>query len=252
MDLVADAAQTAAIAAQLRAINSSAQIIHTTRSEVDLAQLLNRGAYRLRLLEQQQQQAADMLPAPLKHPLDWLGDAAAAAGGSSSGCHAPGCTIPEHAHHPQQQQQPAALCGAHDQAVHTIALRVQQPLQLDRFRAWVEQLLWEPPPATAAAAADGVSGQQAAPGAAAGAVCGGPELLRMKGLLHVAGSDRVHLFQAVCDLYDIAASGGSWQEFGGEAGEQQPRMSRLVLIGRHLDQARLQAQLQACCCDSPG
>jgi G3E family GTPase len=78
----------------------------------------------------------------------------------------------------------------------------------------------------------------------------------MKGLLNVSGSDRVHMFQAVYDLYDVAP-GVSWEQFlqqqqqqqgsGGVAGSADDRLSRLVLIGRALDQAALQAAFDQCC-----
>jgi G3E family GTPase len=79
----------------------------------------------------------------------------------------------------------------------------------------------------------------------------------MKGLLNVSGSDRVHMFQAVYDLYDIAP-GVTWELFlqqqqqqqqgaGGVSGSGDERLSRLVLIGRALDQAALQAAFEQCC-----
>jgi G3E family GTPase len=74
-----------------------------------------------------------------------------------------------------------------------------------------------------------------------------PQVLRMKGLLDVAGSDCVHLFQAVYDLYDIAP-GASWHQFLQQQQQQGAgRLSRLVLIGRGLDQAALQAAFEQCC-----
>lgn len=79
-----------------------------------------------------------------------------------------------------------------------------------------------------------------------------PQLLRMKGLLNIAGSDRLHLFQAVYDLYDIAP-GATWQQFQQQQQQQQGsegaanRLSRLVLIGRGLDQQALQAAFEQCC-----
>jgi len=331
MDLI-DNSQAAAVEDHLRNINSTATIIRTTSSRVNLSQLLNRGAYRLRLLDHTTQQQLNQqqpgpatgtaaagpmlrtpaqqhaaaaqglqLPGALQEPLAWLGERMAHAAGSSADagvscsscqtCSEVGCNDPAHHHHQSDHQGAAAAaaaggghggssgtadpsssgCTAHDLAVRTIALRTAQPVHLEKFTAWVEQLLWEQPGAAAkgrptAAAVD------AAPGAAPGApldaaappvkeaaattappdgesVPAAPQLLRMKGLLRVAGSPRVHLFQAVYDLYDIAP-GSTWQQL--EEQQQQPPgatgpLSRLVLIGKGLDQAALQAAFEQCC-----
>lgn len=326
MDLVDDS-QAAAVEVQLRSINSTAHIIRTTRSRVPLAELLSRGAYRLRLLDNtpqqqqhppsQQQQRQPGLPTaaatvppttaaqPASHPgprqqlpavqepLAWLGDRIAQAastctaagceaigsdstsGPSSTQCSNPGCSNPEHHHHHDPAVAPGS-CQAHDAAVRTIALRSTWPVDMGRFRAWVEHLLWEQQqqpgaagpatPATGAAAAvqaadstapaaaTGASApvaagaaSSAATASAAAAVAAVPQLLRMKGLLDVAGSDCVHLFQAVYDLYDVAP-GASWQQFLQQQQQQGAgRLSRLVLIGRGLDQAALQAAFEQCC-----
>jgi G3E family GTPase len=67
----------------------------------------------------------------------------------------------------------------------------------------------------------------------------------MKGLLNIAGSEAVHMFQAVYDLYDVV-QGTTWQQFIQQQ-QQQQRLSRLVVIGRFLDAAQLQAELDGCC-----
>jgi G3E family GTPase len=299
MDLLEPPA-AAAVEARLRSINSTAHIIRTTRSKVDLALLLNRGAYRLRLLDNstqqqpqqqqaaasataaqalpttapqqlaaagstQQQQQQQVLPGALQQPLAWLGDRiaqAAAAGAAGDGapadlghhsCCDDGCTHPEHQHGATEggSSSSSGACLAHDAAVRTLALRSGRPVELGSFRTWVEQLLWEQQPAgETSAPAAGAGGAVSQAGAAVPAV---PQLLRMKGLLNVDGSDRVHLFQAVYDLYDIAP-GATWQQFQQQQQQQQgcegaaaDRLSRLVLIGRGLDQQALQSAFEQCC-----
>lgn len=66
----------------------------------------------------------------------------------------------------------AAAAGApisHDPAVSTVTLRIDEPVALEGFKVWMDTLLWE-----SAAVVD---------------------IFRVKGLLHVAGSDRKHGLQ---------------------------------------------------------
>ena len=58
---------------------------------------------------------------------------------------------------------------SHDPEVSTVTLRIDDPVALDGFKVWMDTLLWE-----SAAVVD---------------------IFRVKGLLHVAGSDRKHGLQ---------------------------------------------------------
>ena len=60
----------------------------------------------------------------------------------------------------------------------------------------------------------------------------------MKGLLHVTGSDRQHVLQAVGKLYEVTP-GARWPAEGG-------RISRVVTIGKGLQGELLQSQMAAC------
>lgn len=64
------------------------------------------------------------------------------------------------------------------------------------------------------------------------------DVFRMKGLVHVAGSDRQHIFQAVHELYDVFV-GEPWK-----AGA--PRLNRVVVIGRNLEKYRLRDSFLHC------
>lgn len=116
-------------------------------------------------------------------------------------------------------------CAAHDAAITTVTLRLQRPLDLDKFKQWVEVLLWtqdgaapEPQPSnglgpvTSSSSADAQGRphhqpQQVAsdtgasqpgsstPAAVAPEVSLGVDVLRMKGLVWVKEDPRVHLFQ---------------------------------------------------------
>jgi G3E family GTPase len=66
----------------------------------------------------------------------------------------------------------------------------------------------------------------------------GPDILRAKGILAVPGEDRRLVFQAV----HMILEGDFQREW--RAGE--PRASRMVFIGRHLDEAQLKAGFTAC------
>ncbi|KAF6255739.1 CobW/HypB/UreG, nucleotide-binding domain-containing protein [Scenedesmus sp. NREL 46B-D3] len=308
MDLLTEP-QAEAVTAQLRAINSAATVVPTSHSRVDLGCLLNRGAYYVRLLEQLQAPTSPppaaaaaaggnagaaepegagsstaQVPPAVQQPLQWLAEvSAAAAAAAASSCTTPGCSNHEHQHQhvhhtgtagdqaaqAQAGLTPSGPCQAHDAAVRTIALRVAQPLLLERFRSWVEGLIWDHPEAAkdhpaaaAAAAADNTSAAAAADQPAAATSSARAELLRMKGLLNVAGSSRAHMFQAVYDLYDIVP-GADWQQLqqhmpasataAAAAGQgSDAPLTRLVLIGRYLDQQLLQQQLEQCCADGDG
>lgn len=82
-----------------------------------------------------------------------------------------------------------------------------------RLRDWVEAVLWE------------------REGAGAGS-----EIYRMKGIVHVCGSNRPQIVQAVRELYDIT------EAFIAHAASE----TRLVVIGRNLDHSALQATFQRC------
>ena len=66
----------------------------------------------------------------------------------------------------------------------------------------------------------------------------GPDILRAKGILDVAGEDRRLVFQAVHMILEGDFQ-GAWRD-GAE------RYSRLVFIGRNLDEAKLRAGFEGC------
>ncbi|MFN3521080.1 MAG: CobW family GTP-binding protein [Phenylobacterium sp.] len=66
----------------------------------------------------------------------------------------------------------------------------------------------------------------------------GPDILRAKGILDVAGENRRLVFQAVHMILE-----GDFQR---EWREGEPRYSRLVFIGRNLDEAALRQGFEAC------
>ena len=102
----------------------------------------------------------------------------------------------------------------HDHAIDCVSLRLHRPLERTRLLAWLQQLVIER----------------------------GADLLRAKGIVDLAGSDRRFVFGGVHMMMDTDLA-QPWQP--GEA-----RDSRLVFIGRGLDRAELLGGLQLCQADA--
>ena len=94
--------------------------------------------------------------------------------------------------------------------IRGISLTAHKPLNANRVTAWLNEVL------------------QAQ----------GPDILRAKGILDVAGEDRRLVFQAVHMILEGDFQ-GPWRD-GAE------RYSRLVFIGRNLDEAKLREGFEAC------
>ena len=98
----------------------------------------------------------------------------------------------------------------HTHGIDCISLSLDQPLERTRFLPWLQRLVVEQ----------------------------GRDLLRAKGIVNLAGSDKRFVFQGVHMTMDTDSS-TEWQ-----AG--QTRDSRLVFIGRNLDRAALRNGLGLC------
>jgi G3E family GTPase len=101
----------------------------------------------------------------------------------------------------------------HNEDVTSVSFEVEQPIDPEKFNAWIGALLQEQ----------------------------GPDLLRTKGILSYAGDDRRFAFQAVHMIADGDFI-GPWK-----AGE--PRVSRIVFIGRNLNRPRLRRGFEGCVVD---
>ena len=97
-----------------------------------------------------------------------------------------------------------------DAGIRGVALTLDRPLNGNRVTAWLNDVL------------------QAQ----------GPDILRAKGILDVAGENRRLVFQAVHMILE--------GDFHGEWKADAPRASKLVFIGRNLDEAALRAGFEAC------
>ena len=98
----------------------------------------------------------------------------------------------------------------HDDAIKGISLRLDRPVDANKVTRWLNDLL----------------AQQ------------GPDILRAKGILDVKGEDRRLVFQAVHMILEGDMQ-GPWRN-------EADRYSRMVFIGRNLDEAALKAGFEAC------
>jgi G3E family GTPase len=101
----------------------------------------------------------------------------------------------------------------HNDDVASMSFEVERPIDPEKFNAWIGQLL----------------------------ATKGQDLLRTKGILAYAGSDRRFAFQAVHMMAD--------GDFIGPWRDGEPRRSRLVFIGRNLNRPQLRRGFEACQAD---
>ena len=99
---------------------------------------------------------------------------------------------------------------AHQDDIRGISLSLDRPIDGQAFTRWLDKLLAEQ----------------------------GPDILRAKGIIEVAGEERRLVFQAVHMILE-----GDLQR---EWGPNERRWSRAVFIGRNLAEANLKAGFEAC------
>jgi G3E family GTPase len=109
----------------------------------------------------------------------------------------PGFLAEEHAHE-------------HDDAVGSVALVEDRPMDLEKLGRWLSDLVAER----------------------------GPDLFRMKGIIQLQGEARRYVFQSVHMLLD--------GDFDRPWKAAEPRRTELVIIGRNLDAEALRASFLAC------
>ena len=118
----------------------------------------------------------------------------------------------DHDHHGHEHH--AAHGHIHDHVAESgirgVSLSSDKPLDANRLTAWLNNLLQTQ----------------------------GPDILRAKGILDVKGDDRRLVFQAVHMILE--------GDFQGEWKPGDKRYSRLVFIGRNLDEAALRAGFESC------
>jgi G3E family GTPase len=98
----------------------------------------------------------------------------------------------------------------HNDDIASMSFEVENPIDPERFNAWIGALLAEQ----------------------------GQNMLRTKGILSYAGDDRRFAFQAVHMIAD--------GDFIGPWKQGEPRVSRLVFIGRNLNRPQLRRGFESC------
>jgi G3E family GTPase len=104
--------------------------------------------------------------------------------------------------------------GRHGEDIDCVSIQLGRPLDRSRFMAWLQRLVAEQ----------------------------GQDLLRAKGIVDLAGSDRRFVFQGVHMMMDA--------ELNRPWGPAETRDSRLVFIGRHLDHDEMLQGLHHCEADA--
>ncbi len=105
--------------------------------------------------------------------------------------------------------------GRHSDGVESVSISLGRPLDRARFLPWLQRLVAE----------------------------AGARILRSKGIVALAGSDRRFVFQGVNMMVD--------SDFGRPWAPDETRESRLVFIGHGLDAQELRASLDACQIPAP-
>jgi G3E family GTPase len=98
----------------------------------------------------------------------------------------------------------------HDQSVFSVGIELPGEIDVDWLNDWLGELL----------------------------ATKGADIFRSKGILALAGSGQQYVFQGVHMLFD-GANGREWRD-------GEPRVSRMVFIGRNLDRAALEAGFARC------
>ena len=103
----------------------------------------------------------------------------------------------------------AAPSHTHDPSVASVSFTFDRPFDAERLQRSLQDLL----------------------------AIRGDDIFRVKGILHVQGDDRRHVLQGVHRILEFKPSFPWWDE---------TPASKLVFIGRHLQDQKLRAQLEAC------
>ncbi|MCO4315552.1 GTP-binding protein [Phyllobacterium sp. 21LDTY02-6] len=201
-DLV-DAKELAAVEATVRAINPHAVIHRTERAGIDLAKVLDRGAFDLsRALESDPHFLDHDHPDHVCGPdCDHDHDHHHHDGHHHHDHHG---HDHDHDHHHHGEASPI-----HDVTVRSVSLRSGE-LNADKFFPWIQKITQEQ----------------------------GPDILRLKGILAFSNDPDRYVIQGVHMIIE-----GDHQR-AWKPGEKHD--SRLVFIGRNLDEAALKAGLEGC------
>ena len=191
-------AELVAVEAGIRRLNPLAPIHRAQRSDVALDKILGRGGFDL--------QRITALEPEFLNP----------GHGEAGHVHDEHCEADhdhhhhDHDHHGHDHPHDEIMDHVAAAGIRGVSLKLDRPLNANRVTAWLNGVL------------------QAQ----------GPDILRAKGILDVAGEDRRLVFQAVHMILE--------GDFQGQWKPGDARESRLVFIGRNLDEAALRSGFEAC------
>jgi G3E family GTPase len=186
------------VEATIRAINRFAAIHRTRQCDVDIAKLLDRGAFDLDRILAIEPDFLDRRPEDHNHAHDH---------DDRDDHHGH-----EHGHDHAHEHDHGATAGVlrHNPEVTSVSLRLDRPLSVEKFENWIRHLL----------------------------AAKGQDILRMKGILNMAGQNQRYVVHGVHMQIDGKPT-SPWRE-----GEK--RESRIVFIGRKLDAEALKQGFEGC------
>ena len=200
------------VEAHIKKLNPFAKIYRTQRSNIALDKILDRGAFDLkRALELDPHFLCDHEHGHHHHDHHDDHDH------HGHDHHDHGHDHHHHDHHGDGRspsidaRAPGARVGSpiHDTDIHSVSLATEKPLDQQKFDAWVNEVL----------------------------MTDGQRILRTKGILNMKGADERFVFQAV-HMVSEGTFTGPWPS-------KDNRRSRLVFIGRELDEATLKAGFES-------
>jgi G3E family GTPase len=190
----------------IRRINAFAKIIRTERCQVPLNQVLGLSSFDL---DEILKHEPDFLKPAAEHD-DHRGHGHAHDHGhpeAGGDCHDPACHDPQHHHAPTHETHDDHV---HDSSISSLSLTADRPIDVAKFEEWMGGLRADK----------------------------GPDLLRYKGILDVAGSDQRLAIQGVHMMME-GSNLSPWKN-------GSRRQSRLVFIGRNLEKDKLKQGFQDC------
>ncbi|KAI3452897.1 hypothetical protein Pfo_009560 [Paulownia fortunei] len=111
-----------------------------------------------------------------------------------------------------RENQTLSTNDIHDSGVRTLCICELKPVDLEKVRMWIEEILWEKKY--------------------------GMDVYRCKGILSVLNSDQLYTLQAVREVYEIVPT-RKWKD-------EENRINKIVFIGRSLNEEILVNTMGAC------
>ena len=193
------------IEARIRRMNPLAPIHRATRSNVPLSAILGRGGFDLERIVELEPEFLN--PAHGEH--GHVHDEHCGHDHHDHGHDHHGHDHHDHGHDHHHHDDHGNTAARHDDDIKGVSLRLDKPIDGVAITKWLNDLLAEQ----------------------------GPDILRAKGIIDVKGEDRRLVFQAVHMILE-----GDLQR---EWKPDEERYSRMVFIGRNLDEAALKAGFEA-------